>query len=82
MRMKTGIMKPIWMGLLVLFLSLSTFSQKVSIKNLIGRWETSDGAGLEIIDSSRIFVTYGIERKSILTYQADFSKFLIGLILW
>lgn len=61
------------MGLLV-FVSLNASSQKLSIKNLVGRWETTDGAGLEIIDSSRIFVTYGKERKPILTYDADFSK--------
>jgi hypothetical protein len=67
-------MKKIWMGLFVVFLSLSVFSQKISIKSLIGRWETADGAGLEFIDSSRIFVTYGTERKPILSYQADFSK--------
>jgi len=67
-------MKKILMGLLVVFVGLSAASQKLSIKNLVGRWETSDGAGLEIIDSSRIFVTYGNERKPILTYEADFSK--------
>lgn len=66
-------MKKILMGLLV-FVSLNASSQKLSIKNLVGRWETTDGAGLEIIDSSRIFVTYGKERKPILTYDADFSK--------
>jgi hypothetical protein len=62
------------MGLFVVFVGLSASSQKLSIKNLAGRWETSDGAGLETIDSSRIFVTYGNERKPILTYEADFSK--------
>lgn len=62
------------MGLSVVFISLSASSQNLSIKNLVGRWETADGAGLEIIDSSRIFVTYGKERKPILTYEADFSK--------
>jgi hypothetical protein len=67
-------MKMIWMGLFLLGLSVNAFSQKISIKNLIGRWEATDGAGLEIIDSSRIFVTYGKERKPILSYKADFSK--------
>jgi len=77
------IMKNIWMGILILLVSLNASSQTLSfnaspqiasIKNLIGRWETTDGAGLEIIDSSRIFVTYGKERKPILSYKADFSK--------
>jgi hypothetical protein len=67
-------MKKIWMGLFVVVISLSASAQKLSIKNLVGRWETADGAGLEIIDSSRIFVTYGTERKPILSYKADFSK--------
>ena len=62
------------MGLFVVFISLIASSQKLSIKSLIGRWETADGAGLEVIDSSRIFLTYGKERKPILTYDADFSK--------
>lgn len=62
------------MGLFAVFIGLNVSAQKLSIKNLMGRWETADGAGLEIIDSSRIFVTYGNERKQILTYDADFSK--------
>lgn len=62
------------MGLITVLLSLTASSQSTSIKNLIGRWETTDGAGLEIMDSSRIFITYGKERKPILSYQADFSK--------
>lgn len=67
-------MKTIWMGLFVLFFVLSASAQNVSIRNFIGKWETPDGAGLEVIDSSRIFVTYGNERKPILSYKADFSK--------
>jgi hypothetical protein len=73
-QMKMCVMKIIWMGLFIFGLSVKTFSQNISIKNLIGRWETADGAGLEIIDSARIFVTYGKERKPILSYKADFSK--------
>lgn len=68
------VMKKIWMGLFVLFFGLSASAQNLSIKNLMGKWESADGAGLEIIDSSRIFVTYGNERKPILSYKADFSK--------
>ena len=67
-------MKNVWMGFFVLILSATTSAQNTSIKSLVGRWETIDGAGLEIIDSSRIFVTYGKERRPILSYQADFSK--------
>jgi hypothetical protein len=67
-------MKKMLMGLLLIACCPGAWSQQVSIKDLVGRWQTSDGAGLEIIDSSRIFVTYGKERKPILSYQADFSK--------
>jgi len=67
-------MKNVWMGFFVLILSATTSAQNTSIKSLVGRWETIDGTGLEIIDSSRIFVTYGEERRPILSYQADFSK--------
>ncbi len=66
-------MKTFFLGLL-LALHFSASSQTLSIKNLIGRWESPDGAGLEILDSSRIFLVYGAERKQILTYKADFSK--------
>lgn len=67
-------MKKISMGLFVVLINLSASAQAVSIKNLIGHWEAADGAGLEIIDSSRIFVIYTNQRKPILTYNADFSK--------
>lgn len=62
------------MGLFIIVISLGASAQKLSIKNLVGRWETPDGAGLEIIDSSRVFITYGTERKQILSFQTDFSK--------
>jgi hypothetical protein len=71
---KINAMNKMWTGLLLFVISLNSSAQKVCIKDLIGRWETTDGAGLEIIDSARIFVTYGKERKPILSYQADFSK--------
>lgn len=62
------------MGLFIVFIGLNASSQKLSIKNLVGSWETPDGVGLEIIDSSRIFIVYGLERKPILSYQADFGR--------
>lgn len=67
-------MKNIWMGLLLATMCLPAASQQVCVKDLVGKWEGSDGAGLEIIDSSRMFITYGKDRKPILSYQADFSK--------
>jgi hypothetical protein len=67
-------MKNIWMGLFVLVFGANVSAQNTPIKTLAGRWETTDGAGLEIIDSSKIFVTYGNERRPIISYKADFSK--------
>jgi hypothetical protein len=67
-------MKKFWISSLVLWLGFAASAQSYSIKNLIGRWESTEGAGLEVIDSSRIFVVYGKERKPILSYKADFSK--------
>jgi hypothetical protein len=67
-------MKNLWMGLLLWCAGLHASSQHISIADLVGRWESSDGAGLEVVDSSRIFVIYGRQRKPILTYEADFSK--------
>jgi len=73
-------MKKILMGLIMVLIGLNAFAQTstsaqtITLKNLVGRWETADGAGLEILDSSRIFVIYGKDRKPILSYQADFSR--------
>lgn len=55
-------------------LSLAATAQQHSIKDLIGQWESSDGGGLEVIDSSKIYLFYGSERKPIISYTADFAK--------
>lgn len=49
-------------------------AQTYNIKNLIGRWESAEGGGIEMIDSSRVFIVYGNDKKQISSYQADFSK--------
>ena len=49
-------------------------AQTFNIKNLIGRWESAEGGGIEMIDSSRVFLVYGKDKKQISSYQADFSK--------
>ena len=44
---------------------------------MIGKWEAvgsdNQGIGLEIRDSSEIYVVYGIEKKKVSAYRADFS---------
>ena len=45
---------------------------------LIGNWEAAgsdnQGIGLEIKDSSEIYIVYGTEKKRISGYKADFTK--------
>ena len=57
-----------------LMLTLSSTAQKYSIKNLQGRWESADGAGIEVIDSSRIFLLYNGDKKQIVSFESNFSK--------
>ena len=55
-----------WMG-------TSLYAQKHSLQSLIGRWESEDGGGIEMMDSAHIFMVYGNEKKPISSYRADFS---------
>ncbi len=55
-------------------LSLGAFAQKYCIKNLIGNWHSPDGAGIEMTDSTNIFLIYGIDKKQIVSFTTDFSK--------
>ena len=59
---------------LLFFLHQSTAAQTYSIKNLIGSWISADGGGIDVVDSSKIFIIYGKEKKQLFSYQADFSK--------
>jgi hypothetical protein len=55
-------------------LASSAGAQNPCLKNLVGKWESSAGAGIEVVDSSHIFIVYGNEKKQVASYQADFSK--------
>jgi hypothetical protein len=57
-----------------LLLSMTVVGQKHAFKNLVGRWESSDGAGIEVVDSARIFLLYNGDRKQVISYQTNFSK--------
>ena len=59
---------------LMLLLGMGAAAQKHSFKNLVGRWESADGAGIEVVDSSKIFLLYNGDRKEIFSYEANFSK--------
>jgi hypothetical protein len=63
----------VYVLLAFIILSISAGAQ-TSIKELVGKWETADGGGLEIIDGSRIFLVYGKERTPVLSYTVDFTK--------
>lgn len=61
------------------FLALySAAAQGRNLQHLVGRWEavSSDNAsgGLEIIDSSKLFIVYGPQKKAIVSYHFDFTK--------
>ena len=59
---------------LFLLMSMSVAAQKHSLKNLVGRWESADGAGIEIVDSAKIFLLYNGDKKQVISYETNFSK--------
>jgi hypothetical protein len=70
---KLIIMKKILLFVCSFCLGASLYAQKHSLQNLIGRWESEEGGGIEVMDSAHIFMVYGNEKKPISSYQADFS---------
>ena len=64
--------------LLFTFIHSDILAQSVSFQKLIGKWEAVDAenksGGLEIIDSSNIFLVYGSEKKPVASFKADFTK--------
>ena len=67
-------------GVLVccILVSLSSIGQSKSISQLLGKWEAVDSenstGGLEVIDTTKIYLVYGTEKKAIASYKADFTK--------
>ncbi|MDQ3551669.1 MAG: hypothetical protein M3413_09085 [Bacteroidota bacterium] len=64
--------------LLSAFLHSSVLAQSAGFQKLNGKWEAvnseNQNVGLEVIDSSKIFLAYGQEKKPITSFNADFSK--------
>jgi hypothetical protein len=67
--------------LIIMFFALLqtfAFAQTSGFEKLIGKWEAVDAenqsGGLEIIDSSKIFLVYGSEKKSVSAFKVDFQK--------
>ena len=64
---------------LVLFLSFSDVTaQRRVFGHLVGRWESVDesnaSGGLEVVDSTKIFIVFGDQRKQITDYRLDLSR--------
>jgi hypothetical protein len=60
--------------LLTTLISLAASAQKYNFQSLVGSWRNKEGAGLEVVDSSRIYVVYGDQKKQLVNYAVDFSS--------
>jgi hypothetical protein len=71
-------MKQVLLMVTALLFFCHTQAQGRSMQNLVGKWEAvrarNAGGGLEVVDSSTIFIVYGNQKKAIVDYKADFSK--------
>ncbi|MGE5520323.1 MAG: hypothetical protein ACM3VS_10395 [Candidatus Dadabacteria bacterium] len=65
--------KAIYLLGIALSLQFVAGAQKYSFENLMGTWRNKEGAGLEVVDSSRIYIVYGQHKKLISSYRTDFS---------
>ena len=64
--------KMIFLAIASLFFGTSW--AQLSLDKLSGTWVSAEGGGIEIVDSSRIYLVYGNEKKLISSFHADFSK--------
>ena len=71
-------MKKILFVLLVLFAYTTGTAQQRSISSLTGTWVAADSenanGGIQVIDSTRMFLIYGDQKKPITSYKLDFSQ--------
>lgn len=77
-RIQTAVMKKAVLILAMAICGLGAGAQGRNFQHLVGKWEAVDAdnrsGGIEVVDSSKIFLVYGSERKQITGYKADFSK--------
>lgn len=63
---------------MLLFFSTLTNAQVRNLKSLIGEWEAIDGSnqsgGLIVVDSARLYLVYGTDKREIVSFKADFSR--------
>lgn len=59
-------------------ITVSAFAQARSIKNLFGHWECVDQknerGSLEFSDSSKVYISFMGEKKTVASFDIDFSK--------
>jgi hypothetical protein len=67
-------MKKIYCWLLCLLFVATATAQQRGLKQLLGRWESADGEGIELVDSTRLFLLYHGEKKLVSDYQIDFTR--------
>jgi hypothetical protein len=71
-------MKKIAWVLLALFLYTTAAAQPRTISSLTGTWLAVDAdnasGGIQVIDSAKMFLIYGDQKKPITSYKLDFSK--------
>jgi hypothetical protein len=76
--MKVGDLKMCVMKKMIFLAAASliyiTSQAQLSLDKLTGRWISADGGGIEIVDSAKIYLVYGDEKKLISSFHADFSK--------
>lgn len=63
---------------IVFTLAISNVSAQKLPNRMVGNWEAvgadNQGIGIEIRDSSEIFIVFGTEKKRVTGFKADFSK--------
>jgi hypothetical protein len=77
--LKTGSMKKILCAIgLSMMITVQVKAQATKFQDLIGNWEIvgegDEGAGLQVIDSNTIILTYMGETRKLTDYKMDLSK--------
>jgi hypothetical protein len=71
-------MKKVWLAVYIMLLCITSSAQNRTIENLIGVWqavtEQNESGGLEVVDSTKIYLVYGDEKLPITSYKLDLSK--------
>jgi len=55
-------------------LQLSSYAQKYNFDDLVGSWRNKEGIGLEVVDSFKIYMVYGEQKKLLQSYSTDFQS--------